>query len=99
MPLKIKSISSINEQISIIFEENWYQEDIEYLRQLLLDKLTNYKMKEVTLGADRENIRFEYLSAEFVLNFDFYSQSCWFSAQDELSSLKIHHLYKVLLEG
>ncbi len=94
--IAIQSINLTDEQITILFTKNWFQEDILALRVLLLNTIPNHYVKEVTLGADRENIRFLWQGAEFILNFDYYSQSCWFSAQDDLSTSKIQPLFNLL---
>lgn len=94
--IAIQSINLINEQIAILFEKEWFQEDIIALHQLLLDKIPNHLVKEIIRGADRENIRFLWQNAEFILNFDYYSQSCWFSAQNKVSTSKIQPLFNIL---
>jgi len=96
LPIKIQSIDLIDDQISVLFENTWFQEDILALSQLLLNKIPNHSIKETTIGADREDIRFLWSNAELMLNFDYYSQSCWFSAQDEISTTQIQPLYGVL---
>lgn len=97
--IAIRSINLVDEQITILFKTSWFQEDIIVLRQLLLDKIPNHLVKEITLGADKENIHFLWLKAEFVLNFDYYSQSCWFSAQDNVSILAIPPLFNLLTQN
>lgn len=97
--IAIQSINLISVQITVLFKKNWFQEDIIALRQLLLDKIPNHLIKEITLGADSENIRFLWQNAEFVLNFDYYSQSCWFNAQDEISTLAILPLFNLLTKS
>ena len=92
----IKSISCNNEHIDILFNENWYQEDIHFLKNLLLAKVTNHQLKESIVGADRESIRFQWLDAEFIINFDYYSQSCWLSPNDDASQNKIHSMFNLL---
>lgn len=94
--IEIQSIELIDEQISVLFEKTWFQEDIITLSQLLLSKIPDHSIKEATIGADRENIRFLWSSAELVLNFDYYSQSCWFSAHNEISAAQIQPLHSVL---
>jgi len=94
--MTILSINLIDEKIIIYFEKNWFQEDIIELRQLLLDKIPNHQIKEIIQGADRENIRFLWLNAEFMLNFDYYSQSCWLNAHDEISTSKIQPLFSLI---
>ena len=94
----IKSINLVNEKIAIIFDTLWFQEDINELSLQLLNTIQNYNIKEVTQGADRESCRFIWLSAEFSLHFDYYSQSCWFSAHDEISTSKIQSLFELLTE-
>ena len=95
-PIKIQSVDLVDEQITVLYEELWFQEDIEKLRAALLNDIPNHNIKEITIGADRENIRFEWQLAEFVLNFDCYSQSCWFSAQDESSKSMLPSLFAKL---
>jgi hypothetical protein len=95
--ITILSINYIDEQISIIFDSEWFQEDIKELQLLLLNRIPNHDVRETTVGADRENIRFRYLTAEFLLNFDYYSQSCWVSAQDELSKIHMKPLFDLLI--
>lgn len=97
-PFTVKSINFDDDQITVLFEESWYQEDISSLSAFLLSKFLEHKVKEITLGADRENTRFQWQEAEFMLNFDFYSQSCWFNAQDPSSTKRMLDLYKALIE-
>lgn len=97
--ITILSINFIEEKIILLFDQNWFQEDIVELRQLLLDKIPAHHVKEITLGADRENVRFQWLSAEFILNFDYYSQSCWFSAHDEISTSEMQPLFRLLTQS
>lgn len=97
--IEIQSINLIDEHIAVLFEKEWFQEDILMLSKLLLGRLASYQIKENTLGADRENIRFLWLNAEFTLNFDYYSQSCWFNAQDELSTKQINALFNTLVKS
>lgn len=97
--IQIQSINLIGEQISILFDNNWYQEDIKALRQPLLNKIKNHHIKEITQGADRESTRFTWLNTAFILHFDYYSQSCWFSAHDEISASKIQPLFDLLTEN
>lgn len=97
--ITIQSINFIDEQVTVLFDQYWFQEDIIDLQQLLLSKVLEHHVKEVTLGADRENIRFQWRHAEFVLNFDYYSQSCWFSIQDEMSISEIQPLFNQLIQS
>ncbi len=97
--IAIQSINFIDEQITVLFDQNWFQEDIAELSQLLLNKVPENHLKEITLGADREDIRFQWRQAQFILNFDFYSQSCWFSVQDEISRSEIQPLFNHLTQN
>lgn len=92
----LQTINIFDEQISVLFDQAWFQEEIIILRQLLLSKIAGHQVKETILGADRENTRFCWSGAEFILNFDCYSQSCWIGAHDEISLLKIPPLYELL---
>lgn len=85
-PLKnIKSLTYQDDFLSILFNVEWYQEDISVLQGLILLPLTGHKIQETNIGADREDIRFIWNENYFVLNFDCYSQSCWIEAQDDSS--------------
>ena len=95
-PIAIQSINYRDMQITALFNQHWFQEDIVELHQLLLSKIPEYRVKEVTQGADREDIRFQWREAEFILHFDYYSQSCWLSVQDEINVLKIQSLFNLL---
>ena len=51
------------------------------LSQQLFAQLSVKRTLEHNSGADRESIRFYWQKTELVLNFDYYSQSCWFEGQ------------------
>jgi hypothetical protein len=92
----IQSISLVNNQITVLFDQVWYQEDIIRLRQLLFDNIPNLSIKEVILGADIESIRFQWKNTEFIVKFDYYSQSCWFDTQYSNSGPDTQDLFKLL---
>ncbi|MBL4899617.1 MAG: DUF3630 family protein [Colwellia sp.] len=94
--ITIQSIDLIDNQITVLFDQSWFQEDIMTLRQLLLSNISNLCIKEVIIGADLENIRFQWLDKEFILNFDYYSQSCWFDTQNQHSLAEIQALFNIL---
>ena len=95
----VQTINLIDQQIAILFTNNWFQEDIIALRHSLLAKIPDHQTKEIVLGADRENVRFQWQKSEFILNFDYYSQSCWFSAHDEMSRAEIQSLFNLLIKN
>jgi len=92
----ITAISNIDDQVMISFNEQWFQEDIPLLCQRVFLSLSGYEIKEKTVGADRENIRFIWERSEFLLNFDFYSQSCWLSSVDVASQTTMPIIRKQL---
>lgn len=94
--INIQQVELIDGIISIIFDNNWFQDDIIELSRQLFSKMDDPMIKEVILGADRESRRFLWQNAEFTLHFDYYSQSCWFSAHDEMSVDKIKPLHQLL---
>jgi hypothetical protein len=96
--LTIQSINLINDQITVLFNQFWFQEDITTLRQLLLSKTKNLCIKETIIGADLENVRFEWKNTEFIINFDYYSQSCWFDTQDPDRLMEVHALFNLLTQ-
>lgn len=63
--------------IDIRFKAMWYQEDIPQLATLIFAKLPNVNIIEKQLGADRETYRLNFDTNYLILNFDYYSQSCW----------------------
>ena len=97
--IAIQSINYIDLKITVLFDQHWFQEDIINLQKLLLKNIPEHNIKEVIQGADRENIRFQWQDAEFILHFDYYSQSCWFSAQDEISTPKIQALFNIIMKN
>jgi len=94
--IAIQSINFINNQITVLFNQHWFQEDITNLRQLLLSNVSNLCIKETIIGADLEQVRFQWLDTEFSVTFDYYSQSCWFDSQDLVSLTKIQSFFNVL---
>ena len=94
--IAIQSINCVNNQITVLFDQSWFQEDITSLRQLLLSNISMLCIKEIVIGADLENIRFQWLDTEFTLNFDYYSQSCWFDTQHPKSLIEINDLFTLL---
>ncbi|MBL4823448.1 MAG: DUF3630 family protein [Colwellia sp.] len=97
--IAIQSINLLNNQITVLFKQHWFQEDITKLRQLLLSNVANLCIKDIVIGADLENVRFQWLDTEFTINFDYYSQSCWIDTQDSYSIEKTHSLFKLLVQN
>ena len=97
--ITIQSINFGNNQITVLFEQHWFQEDIIKLRQLLLSNISNLYINEVVTGADLETVRFQWLDAQFILTFDYYSQSCWFDAQNDNSLPESRHLFNLLIQN
>ncbi len=97
--IAIQSINLINNQIIVLFDQSWFQEDITTLRQLLLSNISNLEIREVIIGADLENVRFQWLDTEFILNFDYYSQSCWFDTQNSQSLAETNALFDLLTQN
>jgi hypothetical protein len=95
----IQSINLVNNQITVLFDQSWFQEDITTLRQLLLSNVPNLSIKEIVIGADLENVRFLWLDTEFVVNFEYYSQSCWFDTQDPSTLEETHALFNLLTQN
>jgi len=97
--IAIQSINFIDNQITVLFNQHWFQEDITNLRELLLSNIPSLCIKEVTKGADLENVRFHWLDTEFTLSFDYYSQSCWFDIQDSNRLTETSSLFKLLTKN
>lgn len=80
MPLKISiaSVTLINpNSLQVVFNDNWYQEDITTLALYVLCLLEDHHVIETISGADREYCRFEWQQNHFIINFECYSESCW----------------------
>ena len=93
--LKIDTISLYEQQsIMIVFNSEWIQESIDQLSGLIMKQCEQLKTLEVTTGADRAYIRFEYKGDFFTLQFECNSQSCWIEAEDETSRQTLPQLYK-----
>lgn len=95
--LQISTVSLFEQQsILIQYNQEWYQENINQLTQCLMTKFTEIKELEVTTGADRAYIRFEYQKDFFTLQFECNSQSSWVEAEDERSREALPQLYSEL---
>ena len=92
----VKLIERREGYLSITFAKVWYQEDISRLVEHLLLPIIPINIQEKNIGADREDIRFSWDNHFFVLNFDFYSQSCWIEGQDYIESDYLEALYSAL---
>ena len=97
--ISIQSINLIDNQITVLFNQDWFQEDIITLRQLLIGNIPNLHIKEVNIGADLENVRFLWLDKEFILNFDYYSQSCWFDTDKDNNLFETQALFNLLMKN
>lgn len=93
---KIKTLAKTTDMITISFENDWFQDDIELLISLVFKPLLAVNIQEKIVGADRENIRFTWQEHFFILNFDCYSQSCWLEGQDNKSTDYLALLYQEL---
>ncbi|TYK66521.1 DUF3630 family protein [Colwellia echini] len=92
----IESITYQQDHLNILFAQNWYQEDITELSKLVFLPVEPVIIKEQNFGADREDIRFNWNENYFVLNFDFYSQSCWIEGQDSAATECLNLLYTAI---
>ena len=92
----IKLIENNHEYLNVIFIANWYQEDVNNLVELLFEPIMPLNIQESIIGADRVNTRFDWHQHHFVVNFEFYSHSCWIEGQDELSKKYLLTLYEML---
>lgn len=97
--IAVQAIAFANNQITILFNQNWFQEDINSLSQLLFNNITNIHIKEVTVGADLEHIRFQWQDTEFIMHFEYYSQSCWLDTQDPQGVIEINSLFTLLQQN
>ncbi len=94
----IKTITNHADYLAVNFENEWFQEDIETFSEVIFEALMPISIQEKILGADRENIRFTWREHCFILNFDCYSQSCWFEGQDGKSTEYLAELYLALVK-
>lgn len=95
--MTIKNIELVSENIIIYYRKYWYQEDIPFLIEQLLYIADTFETKENIIGADRESFRVSWQNkAQFVINFDYYSQSCWIESTDESSKELLNRVYEQL---
>ncbi|MBU2871210.1 DUF3630 family protein [Colwellia sp. E2M01] len=92
----IREITYQPEYLTLIFAHQWYQEDIKLLSELVFSPIQPIVIQEHNVGADREDTRFSWNDNYFLLNFDFYSQSCWIESQDATSTTYLQSLYEVI---
>ncbi len=96
----IDSIQLIERAIVVNLKSHWFQEDICQIQQVLLALDDSVEIQERIIGADRETVRFVWQSKYYyLLNFDCYSQSCWFEPQDEVSQNQLQKLLKSLQQN
>jgi hypothetical protein len=76
---------------------DWYQEDIPQLITNILVFLKGHDILESISGADRENCRFKWRTAYFIINFECYSQSCWIE-NETTSDIELLTLLKQSLD-
>lgn len=95
-PFNISSLELIeSSSLQVIFTDDWYQEDVPQLTEIILSSLEGHHTLEQISGGDRENCRFEWSQEYFILNFECYSQSCWIENEttpnvDLLNKIKTH---------
>ena len=88
MTQKVISAMTTDNIIDVRFSESWYQEDIAALSTLIFSLLPDVIVIEKQLGADRETYRLNIENNYVVLNFDYYSQSCWLEPESERDNLQ-----------
>ena len=89
----LESLTYQEEHLNVIFKNDWYQENISQLIDLLFFPIKPVVIQQKIIGADRENIRFSWNDCYFVLNFEYYSQSCWIEGQDGENIQQLMDLY------
>ena len=89
----LESLTYQVDHLNVTFKNNWYQENIATLIDLLFLPIMPVTIQEKIIGADRENIRFSWSNNYFVLNFDYYSQSCWIEGKDSTSTEQLSTLH------
>ncbi len=89
----LESLTYQDDHLNAKFTSDWYQEDINELIELLFLPIKSIAIQDKIIGADRENIRFSWDDFYFVLNFDYYSQSCWIEGQDSASTQQLKTLH------
>ena len=93
----VESLTFQQDHLNIIFKNEWYQEDIPQLIDLIISPKMVIVIQENNQGADREDVRFSWCEHYFVLNFDYYSQSCWIEGQDIVSTEHLSELHSVII--
>lgn len=93
----IAAVELINTLVlQVQFGADWVMEDSKVLADELLNIMST-KVIERIEGADLYSIRFQFENAEFLLNFEEYSHSCWFECaieRDASSLLMIKQIIK-----
>ncbi len=97
-PQRLESLTYQVDHLNVIFQQQWYQENIETLIDILFSPIMPVTIQEKIIGADRENIRFSWAGHHFVLNFEIYSQSCWIEGQDGQSTELLATLHLAIIK-
>ena len=93
VPQSLESLTYQEDHLNVKFKKDWYQDNISQLIDLLFFPINPVVIQEKIIGADRENIRFSWNDCYFVLNFEYYSQSCWIEGQDSVNSQQLTDLH------
>jgi len=89
----LESLTCQEDHLNVKFKKEWYQDNISQLIDLLFLPIKPVIIQEKIIGADRENIRFSWNDCYFVLNFEYYSQSCWIEGQDSVNAQPLIDLH------
>ncbi len=96
---EIASVESIGTSVlQVQFTLDWSMEDSTDLSEKLL-MLVSAKIIERVQGADLHCTRFQFESAEFLLNFEEYSHSCWFECATEQDALDLLTIKDIILQS
>jgi hypothetical protein len=94
----IESLTYQDDYLNVKFNNDWYQDNISQLIELLFPPINPIIIQEKIIGADRENIRFSWNDCYFVLNFEYYSQSCWIEGQNNNSLQPLMDLHLAMTQ-
>lgn len=97
--IEISTVAIVNQaSLQINFNHNWYQEDVEEIKQHLFSLLSDHHIIEAIIGADREYFRFTWQQEYFILNFECYSQSCWIENETTPNAALLEKLKSALTQ-
>jgi len=91
-----KSSELIESAIILRCDNDWSQEDFLLLKNGFLAQYSFFTMIDEQYGADRFSLNLVYESHRFTLNVEFYSESIWVEAADQIAQKFLNEIFLLI---